>query len=128
MFGYEKTDGENARTFDITLYSKLSLDGIHDKIFTKYEVHIMLTNSVRKMLQMKPVMLKDFEMLLLPSNKTFMYENQKNESFLMPQEMFMGKTMVDIELIKPDEISKNLSNFLEKKSKQINGSLADMLI
>lgn len=42
--------------------------------------------------------------------------------------MFMGKTMVDIELIKPDEISKNLCNFLEKKHEQIYGSLADMLV
>lgn len=75
LFGYEKTDGENTRSFDITLYSKLSLDGIHNKIFSKYEVHIMLTNSVRKMLQMKPVLFKDFEMLLLPSSKTYMYEN-----------------------------------------------------
>lgn len=47
---------------------------------------------------MKPVMLQDFEFLLLHTYQTYDFEIQQRESFFKPQELYLGQTMCDINL------------------------------
>jgi hypothetical protein len=50
----------------------------------------MLTNTIKKMMMMKPVLLKDFDMLLTNSSKSYKYNNLLKKSFFQPQELFLG--------------------------------------
>lgn len=61
--------------------SKLSLDCIKVDIFTSYETSNMLKSTIKKMMMMKPVLLKDFDMLLPTSKKTHEYDVLLKDSF-----------------------------------------------
>ena len=110
-FGYEKSQGREPRTFDITLQSKLSIDCILQNIFTPYEVDQLLVKIVETMLRMKPVLIKDFGMLLMSSHQNYLPQVQKNDSFFQPQELFKGQSMLDLYLNEPAQVTRQLSKF-----------------
>ena len=70
---------------------------------------------------MKPVLLKDFDMLLIHTYQTFKYEDQCKFCFFMPQEMFLGQTMLDVNLSDSDLMEKNITKYL-KRIEQIKDS------
>ena len=54
---------------------------IKNKIFNKYEVYQLFRQIIKQMLQMKPVMLQDYDFLLLHSYQTYEFQIQMQESF-----------------------------------------------
>ena len=71
----------------------------------------MLTNAIKKMMIMRPVLLKDFDMLLGNSSKSYEYDVLLKESFFQPQELFLGQTMFDIKLSDTDTVTSNLKKY-----------------
>ena len=69
------------------------------------------------MLGMKPVLIQDFEFLLLRHYKSFEFQVQMEESFFQPQELFHGQSMCDINLNDPAQISKEITKMLLQKSR-----------
>lgn len=60
---------------------------------------------------MKPVLVKDFEMLLMYSYQNYLPSVQKNDSFFQPQELFKGQTMQDLYLNDPTQVNSYLNKF-----------------
>ena len=82
----------------------------------------MLTNAIKKMMMMRPVLLKDFDMLLDNSSKSYEYDVLLKESFFQPQELFLGQTIFDLQLIDTDTIAQNL----KKYRKQLDAGISDL--
>ena len=72
---------------------------------------------MQNMLGMKPVLIQDFEFLLLRHYKSFEFQVQMEESFFQPQELFHGQSMCDINLNDPAQISKEITKMLLQKSR-----------
>lgn len=70
-FGYKKTQLEDPRCFELTLFARLNDECIQHKIFNDYEVYTLLESMIKQLIVMKPVMLKDFDFLLLHTYKTY---------------------------------------------------------
>lgn len=91
---------------------------------------------------MKPVLVKDFEMLLMYSYQNYLPSVQKSDSFFQQQELFRGQSMYDLYLNEPAQVNSNLKQFyrffLQKKEKdeqqgmkwvnQDLGSTIDMIL
>ena len=67
---------------------------------------------IRMMMQMKPVLYRDFDFLLMHTYQTYSIDLQMLESFFKPQELFRGQTMCDINLNDPEEISYQIKNYI----------------
>lgn len=114
-FGYSKIPDQNPRCFDIEFYTRLSIDTILFPIFTSYESKIMQHKISRTMMSMKPVLIKDFDFMLQHSHQNYTYDVQKEESFFQPQELFKGKTILDIQLVEPEVVRNAIIKYLQQK-------------
>ena len=70
IFGYEKCE-EDSRSFELNIFCKLSAQATVNKIFNCYEMYMLQKKYVKILLQLKPVMLQDFEFLLPTTYKTY---------------------------------------------------------
>ena len=71
QFGYQKQEMNDTRCFELVFHARLHDECIINKIFNKYEVYQLFEQIIKTMLKMKPVMIQDFEFLLLHSYKSF---------------------------------------------------------
>lgn len=110
---------DEARCFEITCVTRLNDECIKNKIFDKYEVYQLFGQITKQMIQMKPVMMQDFDFMLLHTYQTYDFQIQMKESFFQPQELYMGQTMCDMHLNDPDQIVKAIKN-MENESRSNN--------
>ena len=75
IFGYEKHE-QDSRSFELSIFCKLSAQATVNKIFNCYEMYTLQKKYVKILLQLKPVMLQDFEFLLPTTYKNYEFNTQ----------------------------------------------------
>ena len=63
-FGYQKKELNEARCFELTVKCSMNPETLKNNIFNQYEMYRIHDLFIKILLQLKPVMLQDFEFLL----------------------------------------------------------------
>lgn len=80
-FGYSKKEDKDARSFEITIQSRINPEALQNCVFKKYEMYKIHELYIKIILQLKPVMLQDFDFLLTPNFKTYEYKVLRDYDF-----------------------------------------------